>query len=97
MTRDTVTLRVCADCMLSRECEPVEDSDREPWGLLEPDDYRNLARGLLWSQHDTPAECEASSIGCECERWDFSWNRCEGCGSTLGGERYAYTLDVSAS
>ena len=32
-----------------------------------------------------------------CEDIDFSWTSCEGCGSTLGGSRHAYTAWLVAS
>jgi hypothetical protein len=55
-----------------------------------------LTAGLMANEHDS--ECPNITNGqwtgeadCECERLTFSWQRCEGCGSTLGGSREALT------
>jgi len=89
---ETMTLWVCVDCLFAREGELDTTPDCEPWGLLPGDD---VSLGITWSEHDCgretthdmDTECE-----CDCERADFSWQSCDGCGSTLAAERQAYTL-----
>jgi hypothetical protein len=89
------TMWVCVDCLMARESEPPESPDREPWGL---DPSVDVTLGLLSTEHDTPCGSfdgpDGDFLGgeCECETHDFSWQPCDGCGSTLGGSRHAYTM-----
>lgn len=84
---------VCTDC-LHTEANGEELPDRdpeqpEPWAL---DPGGDVTLGILNEEHDP--ECdpqERAENGCGCDHREFSWSRCEGCGSTLGGERFAYT------
>lgn len=81
---------VCLDCMLAREGDgPTETPDCEPWSLIGDD--VEITAGMVFEEHycSDPGEQE-----CDCERIEFSWGTCQGCGSTLGGERYAYTYWV---
>ena len=88
------TLWVCIDCCLARECNgPTEDADREPWGLF--DDTYEIGRGLPEAGH--VADCtgdERLNGYCACEHVDFSMSDCDACGSSLGGERHAYSYRV---
>jgi hypothetical protein len=93
------TLWVCTDCMTTRETgeDPDVAPDREPWGTLDAG-AGDVTPGLLWSEHYDPAGCESafdSGGECGCDREDFvhgDLRPCDGCGSSLGGSRYAYTL-----
>lgn len=88
------TIWVCTDCMIlaANGEEPLDrpDSEPEPWALW-PDSAGETTMGLLREQH----ECDYATGGeygdCDCERREFSWSDCDGCGSRLGGARYAYT------
>jgi len=42
--------------------------------------------------HDDGCEGVDGTADCYCGDLGFSWSRCDGCGSTLGGDRYAATL-----
>lgn len=88
------TIWVCVDCMLvhaNGECG--EEPDCEPWNRLE--NGFTVTMGLSAEEHaDT---CEVKLTGehdheCDCETRNFSWSSCEGCGSSLGGERHAFAL-----
>lgn len=86
---------VCQCCALSHangEC-CADDShggdEREPWSEIGPD--VEVTAGLLDEQHECGVTF-ADRDECECERREFSWSRCDGCGSFLAGHRYAHTL-----
>jgi hypothetical protein len=95
-TTNHATIWVCVDCHFTYhgvDDEPHPDAwSREPASTVTP--------GLVASEH--LADCpnvdhdtgEWLGMGdCPgCEDIDFSWSRCEGCGSTLGGSRHAYTV-----
>lgn len=84
-------------------CHTDEGHDREPLGLVDKpmSGYDTVTAGMLNERHDesclrfiragmrngVPGDYE-----CDCETMTFSWSSCEGCGSTLGGERHAMTL-----
>ena len=92
-TRNTVKLWVCIDCMLvhaNGEC--TDTPDRAPWALWE-NDSSDITMGLLWSEHEceTPEETFRNGGECDCETDPFSMSDCDGCGSTLAGERHAFT------
>jgi hypothetical protein len=66
-----------------------------PWARY-ADREGHETMGLLNSEHDE--DCDVFKTGirpddyeCDCETRDFSWSSCDGCGSSLGGERYAFT------
>lgn len=100
MTRTTLgTIWVCQCCMLihaNGECcsDDVHGGDsREPLSAI--GDGVSVTAGMLWSEHadDCPNRAAESWVAeCDCERMTFTWSGCEGCGSTLGGERHALTL-----
>lgn len=97
---DTCTIWVCVDCMLHHangecgSCHADEGHDREPMGLVDrPMSGRDMVTmGMLDEQHDCIQDHDGSNIECDCETRSFSWSSCDGCGSTLGGERHAFTL-----
>lgn len=85
-----VTIWVCTDCEAVHANgeigDPDHTPDREPLGLL---DGQDVSLGMTFDEH----ECEApGEVECECEQTTFSWSRCEGCGSQLGGARAAMTI-----
>jgi hypothetical protein len=91
-------MAVCVCCMLvhaNGEC-CADDShggdSREPWSEVNFADGYSVTMGLLAEEHgDTCTETDREE-GCDCEGPWFSWSRCNGCGSRLGGNRYAFTL-----
>lgn len=96
MTRESATIWVCIDCMLMHaNGETSESPDREPWSAVGDDVETTM--GLLSEEHNE--ECDVRKTGswpanyeCDCERREFSWSSCDGCGSSLGGERHAFTI-----
>ena len=83
---------VCVDCMFAEAYdESPENPDREPWALWE-NNPTEIAMGLLYEDHecDDPENCWEKNDAA-CERISFTWSACEGCGSSLGGERHAFT------
>lgn len=92
---------VCTTCYLAHNGMLEDDDsetapDREPLSIVGDD--VDITAGLLYSEHDSDClrrSLEGDAPGdyeCECERREFSWSSCEGCGSSLGGSRYALTL-----
>ena len=93
MTAETYTYWVCVDCHMVHHTGEAPDMPEgcEPWCKLEPG--QTATSGLLQSEHGC-GWISGSEFPCddECEHDSFSWTRCDGCGSTLGGERFAYTV-----
>lgn len=85
MTAETYTYWVCVDCHMVHHTGEAPDMPEgcEPWSKLE--EGQTATSGLLREEHD----CEE---GYSCEYDSFSWSDCDGCGSLLGGERFAYTV-----
>lgn len=87
-----VTLWVCEDCLVAGDDSEYANPDREPWGLWEDDAV--ITDGIVveehWCGYERDQEDEAPCQG-ECEQQSFSWTPCMGCGSNLGGARYAFT------
>lgn len=94
-TKTTSTIWVCTDCVQHAAngecggCDPTSGHDRTPLGLL---DGEEVTLGLTTEEHDCddPETCGEDGEGCA--RRGFSWSRCEGCGSQLGGDREAMTV-----
>lgn len=93
-TRQHATIWVCVDChMTDAQGEVSADAETEPWshanGELEH------TPGMIYDEHtchDDGLTAPERNDDCECETTEFSWSMCEGCGSTLGGSRHAYTV-----
>jgi hypothetical protein len=92
---ETATVWLCQDCTLvhaNGECDPYRPADL-PEPLSAIDDGDELTLGLLEEEHDDECtETDRAEGGCNCEQRSFSWSRCDGCGSDLGGDRHAATL-----
>lgn len=90
-------ISVCTCCMLvhaNGEC-CGEHEGPEPLSLIGAG--RSVTAGLSadeHSEHCTPEDRESGA--CDCEVLGFSWQSCEGCGSPLGGDRFALTLWVDS-
>jgi hypothetical protein len=103
-TEEGTTYWVCEDCYLVHagydEHELGRDFDREPLSMIV--DTAEVTAGLLADEHDDdcpvwlgdPSRADVPVDGeeCECETVSFTWSRCDGCGSRLGGERHALTV-----
>jgi hypothetical protein len=96
---NTCTIWVCQDCMLHHangecgSCHLDEGHDRDPMGLIDrPMSGRDMVTmGMLVTEHPCDYDWPDGSF-CDCEIREFSWSSCDGCGSTLGGERHAFTM-----
>lgn len=92
----STTYWVCVDCHLDHhvgdEHEPAEGC--VPWSLIEPG--QTMTNGIFQKDHECGWEdmTDADEPPCdgECEMATFSKTPCDGCGSYLAGERYAYTV-----
>lgn len=94
MDKDYSDIMVCEDCLIAHHYgwDPIEDTDppewsvgegeqtttTEPWGVL-PDD-------LDFTDNTDGNNPDDTGID------EFSWRRCEGCGSHLGGARYRFAV-----
>ena len=80
----TYSVDVCTDCVMAvagyspEELGQDRAPDREPMALWA--DER-----ILWALPCASEECNEDA-----EPW-FSWRDCQGCGSTLGGDRLTVT------
>ena len=80
-------IQVCYDCLaIHANGELGDDSipDCEPWGLMPDDD---VTMGMMGA-----CQWECAEDDCECDYTNFSWSRCDACGSTLGGYRHTFTV-----
>lgn len=87
----------CSDCIMllaNGETPPEMDEEETAAYLARIPDFPRVTIGR-----------SIEVCGCEdwdtdqhrygCEHDDFSWSRCDVCGSTLGGERHAVTFWLS--
>lgn len=95
---NTAAVWVCTDCMvlLANGEPPTEPTDCEPLNLFRDNDgISRVSVGMTWADHDDECpnrQAEALVTECSCEHDTFSCQHCDGCGSHLGGERFAATL-----
>jgi hypothetical protein len=86
------TIWVCVDCMLIHANGEIDNTpDKEPWCLW---DYTSneITMGMDYDEHECETDWDDSMHDeCDCEHISFSWRQCEGCGSHLGGDRFAFT------
>lgn len=93
MTESHSTIWVCLCCMYTHangECCPDDThggDSVQPWSTLP--DGMHVTMGMLSDEHDTACD---SQDDCECAHSTYSTSQCEGCGSYLHGERWAFTL-----
>lgn len=90
----------CGSCHMNMD-DPYRETDahdREPMGLIDQpmSGRETAAMGLMWDQHNVGCynfpEGTAANWPCDCETNAYSTAACEGCGSTLHGERHAFTV-----
>ena len=70
-----MSVNICTDCVIFNENGWEEELIGHP--IPDPAPMCLLTGGIYGSVSD-------ADLG------SFSWHRCDGCGSTLGGLRYAY-------
>ena len=104
--KDACTIWVCQDCIMHHangECgnchvnlyyqdHETDAHDREPLTCV---DNTKVSMGMLREEHEESCPNHVpgdTDIECDCEIDTFSTSACQGCGSTLGGERHAMTL-----
>ena len=96
MSVETYKLRICQDCMMHLangecgNCHAEHGDDNEPLSAVPADD--NVTLGMFREDH--AADCDMDE--CDCGYLGFYWAACDGCGSTLGGDRYAATGWIGA-
>lgn len=103
LSGDTVTLWACIDC--AQYAHGIDAHERgQDYPQATVDAYSDPARaigapGALTAgtlDHDGDCIGEDGNVypvdDCECERIEFTWNRCDVCLSPLAGERMAFTL-----
>jgi hypothetical protein len=93
---EACSIRVCVDCLMqltNGECEYGDDTgERERThlaGMAKQLGDHNVTLGWRFSEYPDDS---CAHDGCECDQLGLSWSPCDGCGSTLGGDRYAATL-----
>lgn len=99
--RIVCNISVCQCCMLAHangECCPDDNHGGDgiaPWADMA--EGHTVTMGLLAEEHNE--YCEVYKTGswptdyeCDCEGPWFGTSRCDGCGSYLHGDRYAFTL-----
>lgn len=92
----TVDLAVCVDCLFLLANGEVTDSNGED---ITHAHWAKMA-GVWGEDFDItlgPGECEycPTEDNGDCEPW-FSWSRCDGCHSDLGGDRQHATAWLNA-
>lgn len=100
--KNKATVWVCTCCMLTHangECCELEHGVVDDTMPLELLDRCEIAMGMDYEEHSAQCLRHPSNVApvphdyvCDCDTNPFSWSACEGCGSNLGGERYAMTI-----
>ena len=88
------TIWVCVDCMFEHHY-PGEyaDSTGKEWCNYPDAKMGDITAGTICGRADNDYYmCESDEHSEECGTISFSWSRCDGCGSTLGGTRHAFTI-----
>ena len=80
------TIEVCYECLAMHANGDTGGivPDCEPWGIL-PDTDVTMGGADCYCKNGYQEECE-------CDFTEFSWDPCEGCGTTLGGYRHTFTV-----
>ena len=91
---DVHNLRVCGCCLQliangeinngTDDAEVTSAGQVATWGP-------NVTNMIAGGPHGDDCDNDGST-DCDCEDFGFSWSDCEGCGSALGGDRYAATV-----
>lgn len=80
---------VNGDCTEPDTCTPGSGDGNDPMHLF---GSMHVTPGMLSEYHECGRQDGEDVDECDCEeQWFFSWSSCDGCGSLMGGERYAVT------
>lgn len=92
-TQFPVSLSICVDCLffLANGVEN-DETERAAKRITRKWSATNITLGKL---HDECEHPDTDEDRTDCESLGFSWYSCDGCGSGLGGDRYAATAWVS--
>lgn len=74
-------------------CDCGEGDREHPSGLMGLFDVptiESVTMGMDYDEHSCE-DSEGRGTQCDCEEIPFSASQCDGCGSLLGGSRYAVT------
>lgn len=86
-------LWVCVDCLMlaanGETPDGLSEDQTEEWLASLSDDFNGGTTGLTRENH--ASDCAPDDYDCGCEQ-EFSWSQCDGCGSSLGGERHGMTV-----
>lgn len=85
---------VNGDCTEVDTCSPGSGDENDPMRLF---DGMYATPGTLSEHHECQEGPDERDDDCECETNPFSWSACDGCGSPLGGARYAVTGWIPAN
>lgn len=98
-------LWVCVDCYLthagySDEEMGIDPTQRDDIPLSLIPEGVEVSAGMLNEYHECARGTDPfdqtyytdEEDACDCERIEFTWSACDGCGSHLGGSRDALTL-----
>ena len=93
----TMPLWLCQDCYVLLVNGDVSPDVEDPGKLLSLLAGDEITAGMLAEHHadGCPNHPEWSGADCDCEHDTFSWSPCAGCGSNLGGDRYAVTAWIT--
>jgi hypothetical protein len=93
-TPDSTVVWVCVDCYLTHHGLLTADylGRPEPLSLLDGLDVTSGGPHGTGCPNVGPDGEWLGEDDCDCERMEFSWSPCHGCGSTLGGAREALTV-----
>lgn len=100
-TRESDNYQACTDCYYALHGLDIDDDDtapdREPLGLL-PDDAEIADNTCSSHDGDDDTACTyCQQTGHDDGIVEFTWSRCETCGSTLGGARYRLAVWLPAT
>jgi hypothetical protein len=86
-------LSVCIDCICliaNGECDP-DEMDRVSTALAQRHAGWQLCAGGEHQEQCSNRDKVSGMDECDCEDLGFSWRSCDGCGSSLGGDRHQAT------
>ena len=95
-------IQVCQDCLMvlangENEYSTPEDEVIHAEGIGKRLEGYEVTLGWTDYPNGNPGCEHGGTADCFCDLLGFSWQQCDGCGSKLGGDRYAATIwSVSA-
>lgn len=90
--KNSYEISVCLTCMIAHangeDIREENSKEPEPFALF----HGQISRLAMGGEHNENCTEEDRAEGCDCEDLGFSWHRCDGCGSFLGGDRFRFTV-----